>query len=60
MELHRHDFALRVWALVAVVAGSGFILFGDAVLTAAGVLLVIGGLMSLMGVVHNAMVTERY
>jgi hypothetical protein len=51
MDSHTIDVGLRIEAVLAAAAGTGFILFGGPALTALGVVLVILGLVSLIPVV---------
>ena len=58
MEKTRYDTLLQVWVVVSNAVGIWFILFGDALLTATGVVLVIVGLMSLMPAIRLRLTQE--
>lgn len=58
MDPKRYDTALRVFVLATIVAGHALILYGSPVVRSVGVLLVIVGLVSLIAVVHNALMAD--
>lgn len=58
MDTKRYDSALRVWVLASVVGGTAAILFGSSSVAMAGVLLVVVGLVSLMPLVRNALISD--
>jgi hypothetical protein len=58
MDTKRYDTALRVWVVAAIAVGTAFILYGSSTVGSVGVLLVVVGLVSLMPLVRNALMTE--